>query len=273
MSFFMDSAVSLSSKLLECVYIFIGLIAIYAGVKNLLDKENPARYGTFVFWTSFGLICALGHWLPARTSGVLVIIMILPAIFRRVKVGKQTPPTKEYTRKQYKHIGMKIFIPALTMGIMSLVFALLTKISALVGVAVGVLISIILLMAYSRDNKPATFLKDSERFLSMMGPLCMLPQLLGALGGVFTAAGVGDVIGKIVSGIVPQGNVTVGIHCICHRHGIIYSHYGQCLWCDHSNDHWHRGALHPKLWRGSGCNRHGRLDLRLLRNTDDAYGC
>ena len=43
MSFFMDSAISLSSKLLECVYIIIGLITIYAGVKNLLDKENPAR--------------------------------------------------------------------------------------------------------------------------------------------------------------------------------------------------------------------------------------
>ena len=98
---------------------------------------------------------------------------------------------------------MKIFLPALTMGVMSLAFALLTKISALVGVAVGVIISIILLMAYSRDNRPSTFLKDSERFLSMMGPRCMLPQLLGALGGVFTAAGVGEVIGKIVSGIVP----------------------------------------------------------------------
>ena len=34
---------------------------------------------------------------------------------------------------------------------------------------------------------------------------------LGALGGVFTAAGVGEVIGKIVSGIVPPGNVTIGI--------------------------------------------------------------
>ena len=43
MSFFMDSAISLSSKLLECVYIIIGLITIYAGVKNLLDKENPER--------------------------------------------------------------------------------------------------------------------------------------------------------------------------------------------------------------------------------------
>ena len=70
MSFFMDSAISLSSKLLECVYIIIGLITIYAGVKNLLDKENPARYGTFVFWTAFGIVCALGHWLPTRVSGL-----------------------------------------------------------------------------------------------------------------------------------------------------------------------------------------------------------
>ena len=150
MSFFMDSAISLSSKLLECVYIIIGLITIYAGVKNLLDKENPARYGTFVFWTAFGIVCALGHWLPTRVSGTLVIIMIIPAIFKRVKVGKQTIPTKEYSRKQYEKIGMKIFLPALTMGVMSLAFALLTKISALVGVAVGVIISIILLMAYSQ---------------------------------------------------------------------------------------------------------------------------
>ena len=67
-------------------------------------------------------------------------------------------------------------------------FALFTQISALVGVALGVLISMIVLMCYSRDNKPVTFLKDSERLLSTMGPLCMLPQLLGALGGIFTAA-------------------------------------------------------------------------------------
>ena len=106
---------------------------------------------------------------------------------------------------------MKIFLPALTMGILALTFALFTQISALVGVALGVLISMIVLMCYSRDNKPVTFLKDSERLLSTMGPLCMLPQLLGALGGIFTAAGVGDIIGAIVSGIVPEGNVIAGI--------------------------------------------------------------
>ena len=64
MMFFADPAISLSDKLLECVYILIGLITIYAGLKNLFDRENPSRFGTFVFWTSFGVVCAFGHWLP-----------------------------------------------------------------------------------------------------------------------------------------------------------------------------------------------------------------
>ena len=39
----------------------------------------------------------------------------------------------------------------------------------------------------------------------------MLPQLLGALGGIFTAAGVGEVIAGIVENVVPKGNVNLGI--------------------------------------------------------------
>ena len=37
----------------------------------------------------------------------------------------------------------------------------------------------------------------------------MLPMLLAALGAVFTAAGVGDVISSLVSNIIPAGNVTI----------------------------------------------------------------
>ena len=53
MSFFMDSTISLGDKLLEIVYIIIGLITFYAGVKNLLDKENPSRIGTAIFLVLF----------------------------------------------------------------------------------------------------------------------------------------------------------------------------------------------------------------------------
>lgn len=211
MSFFMDSTISLGDKLLEIVYIIIGLITFYAGVKNLLDKENPSRIGTAVFWCFFGVACAFGRWIPSEITGILVVIMVIPAIFKRVKPGKQEAASKEYSRAQFKKIGMKIFIPALCMGVMALVFALFTKISSLVGITVGVMIAMILLMCFSKDNKPKIFLDDSERFLSMMGPLCLLPQLLACLGGIFTAAGVGEVISKIVGMVVPAGNVNLGI--------------------------------------------------------------
>lgn len=188
------------------------MITIYAGIKNLLDKENPSRVGTAVFWCSFGIVCGFGSWLPAKVSGALVLIMCLPPIFKKVKIGKTDNPTKEHTEQQFKKIGMKIFVPAFSVAVCSLFFALFSNMSSMVAITVGVIVAMILLMAFdAKQNKPAVFLNDSERFLGITGPLSMLPQLLGCLGGVFTAAGVGDVIAQLVEKIVPKGNVNIGI--------------------------------------------------------------
>lgn len=208
---FLQVPAMFNTVMLDVVWIIVGLIAFYAGIKNLLDKENPSRIGTAIFWCSFGVVTALGSWLPPKVSGALVIVMCMPAIFKKVKVGRVNAPTKEYTKAQYSKIGMKIFVPALTVAVMSLFFALFSNVSSMVGITIGVAISMVLLMVYSKDNKPKVFLDDSERFLSLMGPLCMLPQLLGCLGGVFTAAGVGDVVAGLVGNVVPEGNVNLGI--------------------------------------------------------------
>ena len=107
---------------------------------------------------------------------------------------------------------MKIFVPAFSVAVCSLFFALFSNMSSMVAITVGVIVAMILLMAFdAKQNKPAVFLNDSERFLGITGPLSMLPQLLGCLGGVFTAAGVGDVIAQLVEKIVPKGNVNIGI--------------------------------------------------------------
>lgn len=197
---------------LNVVWVIIGLITIYAGIKNLLDKENPSRVGTAVFWCSFGIVCGFGSWIPAKVSGALVLIMCLPPIFKKVKIGKTDNPTKEHTEQQFKKIGMKIFVPAFSVAVCSLFFALFSNMSSMVAITVGVIVAMILLMAFdAKQNKPAVFLNDSERFLGITGPLSMLPQLLGCLGGVFTAAGVGDVIAQLVEKIVPKGNVNIGI--------------------------------------------------------------
>ena len=203
---------SFNANGLNVVWLIIGLITIYAGIKNLLDKENPSRVGTAVFWCSFGIVCGFGTWLPAKVSGALVLIMCLPPIFKKVKIGKVDNPTKEHTEQQFKKIGMKIFIPAFSVAVCSLFFALFSNMSSMVAITLGVVVAMILLIAYdSKQNKPVVFLKDSERFLGITGPLSMLPQLLGCLGGVFTAAGVGDVVAQLVEKIVQKGNVNIGI--------------------------------------------------------------
>ena len=196
----------------------MGLVAINTGVKNLRDEENPHRVGTFVFWTALGIIFVIGKFLDANfawgklVNGIFVVIMAAPAIINRVSPGtKKGAPTQEECEAQFNKIGLKIFIPALMIGVFALGFALFTKINALVGVGVGVIVGAILVMIFDSKNKPKTFIDDSRRLLDMVGALSMLPMLLGALGSVFTAAGVGEVIAGYVGKIIPEGNVTVGI--------------------------------------------------------------
>ena len=211
MSFFMSSEELLGTKLLEIVYILIGLITIYTGVKNVMDKKNPSRIGTGIFWIVLGIVLAFGRWIPAKVNGVLIIVMCIPAILQKVKIGKIDKPTEQESRANYDKVGMKIFIPALTIGVCALGFALFTDLGSLVGVGVGVLISALLLILFLKSNTPKVLLNDSERMLSTVGPLSMLPMLLASLGAIFTASGVGDVIAQIVGNVIPKGNVNVGI--------------------------------------------------------------
>ena len=214
MSFFTNPDVTLAAKVMEIIYMVMGLLCINCGIKNLRDKENPEPVGTFIFWTILGVVLALGRWLPALVSGILVVTMCLPAIFKKVKKGAVSAATKAETEQAYEKVGMKIFVPTLSIGVLAVLCAITglgIGLSALNGVALGVALAVILLLIMNHDNKPSTFLKDSERMLSTVGPLSMLPMLLACLGSVFTAAGVGDVISDLVSHIIPEGNVNAGI--------------------------------------------------------------
>ncbi len=215
-SFFSSADVALSTKLLEVVYMVMGLLAIYTGIKNVFDKENSSRILTGGFWIILGIIIGFGRFINgmengAVITGALIFIMVIPAILKKVKPGKIDKPTKEQSERLLEKNGMKVFIPALSIGLSAIVFATFTELGAIVGVAVGVIIGVIFLMIMSKENTPTVFLKDTERLLSTVGPLSILPMLLAALGAIFTKAGVGEVIASYVEKIIPAGNVSVGI--------------------------------------------------------------
>lgn len=212
MSFFTSADFTTGQKLLEVIYMIMGLIAIYTGIKNAKDSENASRIGTGIFWCTLGSVLTFGRWIPPVANGVLIIIMTIPAILKKVKVGRVDTPTQKYTQEAANRIGMKIFVPALTIGLGAIAFAVfLPTLGALVGIGAGIIVAVVTLMLFSKDNKPNVFLKDSERLLSTVGPLSMLPMLLASLGAIFTASGVGEVIAGYVGRIIPEGNITVGI--------------------------------------------------------------
>ncbi|WP_282708525.1 DUF979 domain-containing protein [Ligilactobacillus sp. Marseille-Q7487] len=211
MTFFTDPQILLSDKLLELVYIVMGLIAFFLGVHNFIDKSNPHRIGTGIFWSALGIVIGAGRFLTPLTNGVLIIIMTLPAIFKRVSKGHTHTASKDYMYQMADKIGNKVFIPALCIGVVAILTALFTNLGALVGVGLGVILAMIILMILSKDNKPHVFLEDSFDMLATVGPLSMLPMLLASLGAVFTQAGVGKIISNAVSSIVPTGNVNIGI--------------------------------------------------------------
>lgn len=214
LTFFSNPEVTLSVKLLEVLYFVMGLVTAYVAIKSLLDKTNPKRYGTAVFWMTLAIVLAFGRFINAvnpKISGVLILIMSLAAILRQVGPGKTEGVDPAYSEKMSNKFGYTIFIPTLSIGLSALAFALFTKLGALVGVGFGVILAIVLLLLMNHDNKPKTFLNDFERMISLIGPLSMLPMLLASLGAIFTKAGVGDVISELVGKVIPEGNVTIGI--------------------------------------------------------------
>lgn len=88
MNYFMNSDILLGEKLLEVLYILMGLILIYTGVKNLVDKSNPHRYGTGYFWCALGIVIGGGRFIPSLISGILIFSMTIPAILKKLVRGK-----------------------------------------------------------------------------------------------------------------------------------------------------------------------------------------
>ena len=197
--------------IMEVIYVACGLMSAYVGYRALADKEQKNKIGTAVFWLALAALLGLGRWMPPVVAGILVVIMTIPPIIKRVSPGVNKVIPEEYKRKMADKLGLKVFIPALTMGILALIVGIaLPKLGALVGLGFGILVSAIIILIMSKDS-PTVIPTEGKKLLEAVGPLSILPLLLASLGAIFAAAGVGDVISGMVSNIVPEGNVTVAI--------------------------------------------------------------
>lgn len=198
------------NNLLEFFFILIGLQLVYTAYKVFTNKSNSKRIGTSLFWLDLGLLFMLGKFLPNIASGLLVVLLGVISLFRQFEVSKFAAFDQEKLEKDAKKYGNKIFIPVLSLAVVSVVLAFFIPLSSKSAIGIASIVGIILAMLIF-GSKPKHVIEESDRMVQTMGTSGILPQLLAALGAIFTIAGVGDVISQMIGGFVPEGNRLAGV--------------------------------------------------------------
>ena len=119
-----------------------------------------------------------------------------------------------FTQLKAENLGLKIFIPSIAIALFAMLIATFTSLSGTVAIGLSSTIALILTFVLTKA-KPIEYIEDSNRMFQSVGVFSILPQLLASLGAVFTAAGVGDVISGLISGVIPQGNPLAGVIAYC----------------------------------------------------------
>ncbi|AMC92922.1 hypothetical protein AOC36_02650 [Erysipelothrix larvae] len=225
-----EAIVALFNNWQEIIFALTGLVCISAAVRAL--KTSPKPYGTFSFWFIIALIFMFGGFvnttsmteavvgkpIPASFVGFLILILGVLSATGQVKVGTVETAQDAEIASNANRVGLWVFVPALVLaffaaGLSMLQFNYGDKVATIPGgLSVGVASLLALLAAFiiSRAKVKETQ-TDTDRLVMQVGSASILPQLLSALGAVFTAAGVGDVISAMFSGIIPEGNVVMGV--------------------------------------------------------------
>ena len=205
---------TISNILLEVFYILVGLFFILTMLFTLKDKNHKTKYGTALFWGILGVIFILGKAIPSVITGLLIVVIGILAAFNQINVGTIRDLDSTFANLKATKIGIKIFVPSILIASVALIIAQFTAISGVAAVGIAAIIALISTFLITKAT-PSEFLEDSNRMFQSVGATAILPQLLAALGALFTAAGVGDVISGMISSVIPEGNILIGITAYC----------------------------------------------------------
>lgn len=203
-----------NSILLEVFYVCVGLLMYLVAFNIVKDPSSPARIGTTLFWGILGTIFVFGSLLPGTIVGILLVGIGILTATKQVKIGKVNNPKPEFSAAKAKLLGNKVFVPSITIAVLVICIAKFTSYSGTVAIGIAAIITIILTLFITKADIK-TVKDDSNRMLQAVGVTCILPQLLAALGSLFTAAGTGDVIANNISNFIPQGNILIGVIAYC----------------------------------------------------------
>jgi uncharacterized membrane protein len=211
-------------------YLFwlLGIVLLVIGGMILTDKDHPRRLTAGGFWILYALIFLIGDLLPPAVVGVLVIAMALIAGFGGVTAARPKVLSPEARQASATRLGNKLFIPALTIPVVTVVITLAAshlvfgavplveqKNVTLIGFGIGCVIALAVACVMTRDTVSQS-MKEARRLVDALSWAAVLPQMLGMLGLVFSDAGVGKAVAHVTTAYINLDYrfVAVAVYCI-----------------------------------------------------------
>jgi uncharacterized membrane protein len=201
------------------LYVPAGIMFAAVALRSALDRANSKRWGNAGFWGLMALSLLAGDAIGDFANGLIVLGLAGLAGFGLV--GRGAPATTAEPERQAwsERLGNRLFLPALIIPLTALVGTLAWTYTPLgasgwiepkretyVFLVLGVLLALVVIFAWLKPPALAP-VEEGRRLLDAIGWAAVLPQLLAALGAVFAAAGIGDIVGGVVRSAIPEGSV------------------------------------------------------------------
>ena len=213
---------------LGAVYLLAGLVFAAFAVLSAMDRNNRKRFGNAAFWALVAVSFLAGDYLGDLGNGVLVLGLALIAGLGLLGRGEPATTSPNDRKALAERFGEKLFIPALTLPVV-VAFGVLVlkpvtiggaplldpKQATLISLALAAVIAVGVGLILLRQPLMSP-LQEGRRLMDTVGWAALLPQMLAALGAVFAIAGVGELIGQLVTSYIPMDArlTAVAVYCL-----------------------------------------------------------
>ncbi|EGU31637.1 DUF979 domain-containing protein [Vibrio scophthalmi] len=200
--------------MLEYVYQATGLLLLAFSLQSFLDKQNPKRVGSGLFWLIYGVTFIFGAMIPHWITGVMVLMLTALAAGGFMGIGNYGTTSDEERRDSASVLKNKLFFPAIVVPVGTVAISQLTSLGALVGLGVSSIAAIIVALIVTK-SRPMHSLNEGRRLIDSIGWAAILSQFLAALGYLFNQAGVGETVAGLVKMMIPENMLLVKVIAYC----------------------------------------------------------
>jgi uncharacterized membrane protein len=212
---------------LQYAYLFAGLIFAAFGFLSARDNTNAKRYGNAAFWGLLAASFLFGSYIGDVANGALALALAIIGGFKFLGRGRHAAKAEAERIASARRHGDALFLPALVIPVTAMLGTVALK-NVIVGgtplidpkqatvisLALGVASAWIVASLWFRET-PLAGAQEGRRLMDTIGWAALLPQMLAALGAMFAAAGVGDVVGQLLTHVIPIATPFAAVAAYC----------------------------------------------------------